>query len=65
MGHGASLQIDGESIGFAVDMDPNSIAGATKSTANTTQNGDSGQNFKLSYNNYCAVTQDFGTHHID
>jgi hypothetical protein len=20
---------------------------------------------KLSYNNYCAVTQDFGTHHMD
>ena len=22
-------------------------------------------NNKLSYDNYCAVTQDFGTHHID
>ena len=28
------------------------------------EKGETG-NHKLSYNNYCAVTQDFGTHHID
>jgi len=27
--------------------------------------GTDSASFKLSYNNYCAVTQDFGTHHID
>lgn len=27
--------------------------------------GTVGKSGKLSYNNYCAVTQDFGTHHMD
>lgn len=27
--------------------------------------GGEGANFRLTYDNYCAVTQDFGTYHID